>query len=147
MLTKDGPPPVMREPPSVPTNLLTSIVGLYADLGMATEALMMLEVVKAKQPSPEADQAWALSAAMTRRQAAVIEWLKTTGDRRISPDFLKDLVFASMKAAARLVEDRGTDSDRMLLAEVRVFFGAPLVPLKQRDAMASANRPDRTVTR
>jgi tetratricopeptide (TPR) repeat protein len=156
ILNKNGQPPVMRDPLSVPTNLLTSIVGLYADLGMAREALMVLEVVKEKQPSPEADQAWALAAAMTRRQAAVIEWLKTTGDRRIGPNFLKDLVFASMKggsaaialaAAARLVEDRGTDSDRMLLAEVRVYFGAPLVPLKQRDAMASANRPDRTVTR
>jgi hypothetical protein len=153
---QDGQRPLFSGKPYVNENLLGPIVRLYAELGMAAEGQLVLEVLKEKQPSPEADQAWAISAAMARRQDVVIEWLKTNDERRIEPDFLKELIFTAIKsgspglalsAATRLAQDRGSDSDRMLLAEVKVLFGAPLVRLKPSEALASAGPLDRTATR
>jgi len=153
---QDGQRPAFAGNADIPENLLDPIARLYADLGLPNEGQAVLDILKDKQPSLQADQAWAIAAASARRQDAVIDWLKTNDDRRIGPDFLKDLVFAAIKggsqglalaAAARLVEDRGTDSDRMLLAEVKVLFGAPLVRLKPTEALASADPLDRTATR
>jgi tetratricopeptide (TPR) repeat protein len=153
---RDGQRPALTGQPHVPANLLGPIARLYADLGMQAEGHAVLEVLKDMQPSFEADQAWVLSAAAARRQEGAIEWLKTNEDRRLDPDFLKDLVFTSIKsgsqalalaASSRLVQDRGTDSDRMLLAEVKVLFGAPLVRLKPSETLASAGPLDRTATR
>ena len=152
----DGQRPAFAGGADIPENLLDPIARLYADLGMPAEGQAVLETLKDRQPSLQADRAWAIAATAARRQDAVIEWLKTNEDRRIGPDFLKDLVFTSIKsgsqglalaAATRLVQDRGTDSDRMLLAEVKVLFGAPLVRLKPSEAMASAGPLDRTATR
>jgi tetratricopeptide (TPR) repeat protein len=151
-----GQRPALTGQPHVPANLLGPIARLYADLGVPAEGHSVLEVLKDMQPSFEADQAWVLSAAAARRQEGAIEWLKTNEDRRLDPDFLKDLVFTSIKsgsqglalaASSRLVQDRGTDSDRMLLAEVKVLFGAPLVRLKPSETLASADPLDRTATR
>jgi tetratricopeptide (TPR) repeat protein len=153
---QDGQRPVFRGNQHVPENLLGAVGRLYAELGMAAEGQMVLEVLMEKQPSPEAEQAWAMSAAMARRQDAVIEWLRTNDDKRINPDVLKELVFTAIKsgspglalgAAARLAQDRGTDSDRMLLAEVKVLFGAPWVRLKPSESLASAGPLNRTATR
>ncbi len=153
---QNGQRPAFAGIAAVPENLLDPIARLYADLSLPNEGQAVLEILKDKQPSLQADQAWAIAAAATRRQDAVIDWLKTNEDRRISPDFLKDLVFTAIKgrshglalaAATRLVQNRGADSDRMLLAEVKVLFGAPLVRLKPTDALASANPLDRTATR
>jgi tetratricopeptide (TPR) repeat protein len=153
---RDDQRPAFAGGPDIPEVLLEPIARLYADLGLPTEGLAVLELLKDKQPSVQADQAWAIAAAAARRQNAVIEWLKTNEDRRIDPDFLKDLVFTAIKsgsqglalaASSRLVQDRGTDSDRMLLAEVKVLFGAPLVRLKPGDTVASTGPLDRSTTR
>jgi tetratricopeptide (TPR) repeat protein len=153
---QDGRRPAFTGGADIPENLLDPIARLYTNLGMPIEGQAVLEILKDKQPSLQADRAWANAATAARRQDAVIEWLKSNEDRRIGPDFLKDLVFTSIKsgsrgvalvAATRLVQDRGTDSDRMLLAEVKVLFGSPLVRLKPSEALASAAPLDRTATR
>jgi tetratricopeptide (TPR) repeat protein len=152
----DGQQPVFEGDGHVPQGLLAPISRLYAELGMAAEGLLVLELLLEKQPSTEAEQAWALSAAMARRSEAVIDWLKTNGERRINPDFLKELVFVAtrsgsqglaLSAATRLAQDRGTDSDRMLLAELKVMFGAPLVRMRPSGSLASSGPLDRAVTR
>ncbi|WP_114948161.1 tetratricopeptide repeat protein [Microvirga calopogonii] len=153
---QDNQRPVFTGGRAVPENLLEPIARLYVDLRLPDEGQAVLESLKDKQPSLHADQAWVFATAAARRQNAVIEWLKTNEDRRIDPDFLKDLVFIAIKsrshgialaASSRLVQDRGTDSDRMLLAEVRVLFGAPLVRLKPSDTVATAGPLDRPITR
>jgi len=153
---QDSQRPEFRGNRHVPENLLGAVARLYGELGMIAEGQMVLEVLRGKQPSAEADQAWAIAAAMMRRSDAVIAWLGTQDDARIKPDFLKELVFTAIKSgsaglalsgATRLAQARGSDSDRMLLAEVKVLFEAPLVRLKPGGSLASAGSLNRITTR
>jgi len=149
---QNGQPPVFQGSVDVPDNLLLPIARLYSEFGMIAEGMTVLETLKEKRSSPEAIQAWAIAATMARREAAVVDWLKSDDDKTINPAILKELVFTAIKsgspsialnAATRLSLNRGNDSDLLLLAEVKVMFGAPLTKLNVSDAPASTGPRER----
>ena len=59
---QDGQRPAFAGAADIPENLLFPIARLYADLGMTAEGKTVLEILKEKQPSLQADQAWAIAA-------------------------------------------------------------------------------------
>jgi hypothetical protein len=119
----------------IPAALLFDVARTYLRIG-SDEGRQVLEAYRRSQPSPEADRAWALGSVSSRRAPEIAAWLRARGIGDLSPDFVKQLVFAAThvkafdlaaEAAGRLVAERGSDSDRLLMAETFVTSGRPLV--------------------
>ena len=53
----------------------------------------------------------------------------------------------ALNAAVLLVSERGTDGDKMLLAEVQVLSGAPTARADMGKSVASTNFSSQTLTR
>lgn len=128
-------------PVAVPPYLLREIAWLYIKAGAVHEGRLALERFRRWQPSLEADYAWAITAIRSSRQREVESWLRSTG-ARLGPERLKELAYVASGAGAHalaadaarlLVYGRGTDADRLLLAETRIAAGRPWspVPLRQ----------------
>jgi hypothetical protein len=129
---------------SLPSALLRDIGALYIQAGAAHEGRQALERIRRRHPSPEADQAWAMAAIMSSHAPKVKAWLRET-ETSLTPDMLQELVYTATKAhayalasdlAGLLVARRGTDADRLLLAEVRIAAGRPWVQVSGPDPAA-----------
>ena len=84
----------------------------------------------------------------------VVRWVQESDARKMPPEFLRELVFMSARdgnyrlaltAAVRLVRNRGTDGDRVLLAELQAVSGAPWVRPQPFSAPAHSGRMNPTV--
>jgi tetratricopeptide (TPR) repeat protein len=138
----------------VAASLLGEIARLSIDLDQAAEARSVLGALRHEQPSVEAERAWALAAMASGRRTDVIRWVQESDARRVPPEFLKELAFMSARdgnyglaltAAARLLRNRGTDGDRLLLAELQAVSGAPWVRPHPFSAPAHSRRMNPTV--
>lgn len=119
---------------ALPRSLLRDAAHIFIGAGAAAEGEAMLRSLRRAQPSPEADYAWSLAALASGRVEPVRAWLSAREETPFGPDALRDLALASFRAkayglaadlAARLVRARGTDDDRLILAEARVAAGRP----------------------
>jgi tetratricopeptide (TPR) repeat protein len=138
----------------MPASLLVEIARLSIDLDQAAEARAVLGALRHEQPSAEAERAWALAAMAAGRRMEVVRWVQESDARKMPPEFLKDLVFMSARdgnyrlaltAAVHLVRNRGTDGDRLLLAELQAVSGAPWVRPQPFSAPAHSGRMNPTV--
>ncbi|WP_460451292.1 hypothetical protein [Alsobacter sp. SYSU BS001988] len=119
---------------------LLDFARLFIRLGAPQDGRAIMAQVRAKRPSDEADRAWALLAGAggTPREAAA--WLRQADPAQFTPGYLRELIFCAYAANAyelaglagrRLVQIRGTDSDRMLLAEIIATDNQPWTPLRE----------------
>jgi tetratricopeptide (TPR) repeat protein len=120
---------------SVHPSLVRDIGRLYIRAGAPHEGRLFFEQIKRRHPSPEAEQAWAMTAIMSSNASKVQAWLNGTETSQ-TPDMLQELIYTAINAQAYglasdlamvLVARRGTDADRLLLAEVRIAAGRPWV--------------------
>jgi tetratricopeptide (TPR) repeat protein len=119
---------------SIEPGLLAETARLYIRLGRAQEGRTALERVRRERPSPQADEAWALVATASRQNADVEKWLVSGGSRNLPATFYQDLVHLANDAGAhalaavaaeRLNAIRGSESDRLLLANALLASGRP----------------------
>jgi tetratricopeptide (TPR) repeat protein len=123
----------------VAPGLLVPIARLYVEMDLAMEGLAVLQQLRQERASREADWAWALTAVAARREAMVSAWLRSAAAQAADPECLRELVSLSAQkgeggvalgAAARLASTRGTEPDRLLLAELQASSSAPWVRLE-----------------
>jgi predicted Zn-dependent protease len=120
---------------ALPAHLIDDLAYLYIRAGQQRHGRAVLTALRDRQPSPEADDAWALAALAAGRTAAVSTWFAGVADERPwNAAFLKDIAHLAMgaeayalaaDAARRLVDMRGLDGDRILLAQTLLAANRP----------------------
>jgi tetratricopeptide (TPR) repeat protein len=125
---------VLAEYSHASDQFLPEATRLFVRLSRAEEAARIMDWIRRRRASAEAEWAWALAATGAGDGAGVVAWLKQGGILTASPELLRELVLLAWRnrldsvaaiGAARLVEIRGNDADRMLLAEIRAVTQRP----------------------
>jgi tetratricopeptide (TPR) repeat protein len=130
-------------------SVLVDVARIYIRLGLLQENLAVMDALRRRYPSAEAEMAWALAAAGAGRASELSYWLQARKVGSIKPEFLKEITFVAnhanarsvaAEAARRLVATRGNDSDRMLMAEVFGAAGLPWRDVSPRRSLPTAPR-------
>jgi tetratricopeptide (TPR) repeat protein len=143
-----GDTPMERAEP-IALEHLDEVSRLAIEFGLVSDASRFLSRLREARPSPEVDRAWARVVALSQPDA-FCAWLMSQKRGTISTVFLREIIFlaadrkvynVALKAAARLSVERGSDSDRMLLAELQTIVGVPWVrPLNPAVESQAASR-------
>lgn len=140
--------------PEMRPELLPELARLYIALGAAEEGFDAMLRARRIATSAAADQAWALTAAATGHQTELLHWLVDPTSTRESADFYLDLAHLAMDArtpaiavlaARHLLGARGTESDRMLMAQALLAAGQPAQALPLLRALPRARAPEQAM--
>ncbi|HYR84027.1 MAG TPA: tetratricopeptide repeat protein [Terriglobia bacterium] len=108
-----------------PDYLFSRLASLYLELGKAKRGLGLLNTIRERRPSLEADAAWALVATAAGEADRVLKWFKSGASKALSLQSVSDLYFAANEArhpklvlatAQRLDRQRHNRSDQLHLA-------------------------------